>query len=247
MINFERRFIMSEFYLRDLLEEFRKLPAETEWVEFKEAKNDFHFDDIGKYFSAISNEANLKGQQYGWLIFGIHDKTRKILGSRYREDRAKLDSLKQEIARQTTSNLTFIEIHELFYTEGRVVMFQIPAAPKGVPVAWKGHYYGRNGESLVPLNIQEIEFIRSQASNEDWSVQICDGATLEDLDSEALLKARYEYKKKNPKFAEEVDDWDDITFLNKAKVTIQGKITRTAIILLGKPESEHFLSPSIAK
>lgn len=42
---------------------------EDEIVEFKEAKRDFHFEDIGKYFSAISNEANLKQKQYGWLIW----------------------------------------------------------------------------------------------------------------------------------------------------------------------------------
>lgn len=233
--------------LKGLLEKFRKLPSETEWIEFKEAKSNFHFDEIGKYFSAISNEANIKGQQCGWLIFGIHDKSRKIVGSLYRANRSDLDSLKHEIAKQTSNNLTFIEIHELSYEEGRVVMFQIPAAPKGVPIAWKGHYYGRNGESLGPLNIQEIEFIRNQGTNEDWSAQICDGATLNDLDGDAILKARIEYKNKHSKFADEVDEWDDMTFLNKAKVTIQGQITKTAIILLGKPESEHFLSPSIAK
>jgi len=233
--------------LKGLLEKFRKLPSETEWIEFKEAKSNFHFDEIGKYFSAISNEANIKGQQCGWLIFGIHDKSRKIVGSLYRANRSDLDSLKHEIAQQTSNNLTFIEIHELSYEEGRVVMFQIPAAPKGVSIAWKGHYYGRNGESLGPLNIQEIEFIRNQGTNEDWSAQICDGATLNDLDGDAIIKARIEYKNKHPKFADEVDKWDDMTFLNKAKVTIQGQITKTAIILLGKPESEHFLSPSIAK
>ena len=42
------------------LSELMSLPSETEWVEFKEAKNDFNFDDIGKYFSALANEANLK-------------------------------------------------------------------------------------------------------------------------------------------------------------------------------------------
>jgi ATP-dependent DNA helicase RecG len=41
-------------------------------------------------------------------------------------------------------------------------MFQIPAAPRGIPVAWEGHYYGRDGESLGALNIQEIEQIRNQ-------------------------------------------------------------------------------------
>ena len=47
------------------LTELLALPAETEWVEFKEAKNNFDFDDLGKYFSALSNEANLKGQPWG--------------------------------------------------------------------------------------------------------------------------------------------------------------------------------------
>jgi len=41
--------------------------------------------------------------------------------------------------------------------------------------------------------------------------------------------------------------WDDITFLNKAKLTIKGKITNTAIILVGKDESEHFLLPAVCK
>ena len=41
-----------------------------------------------------------------------------------------------------------------------------------------------------------------------------------------------------------MDGWDDLTFLNKAKVCIDGQITRTAIILLGKPESTHYLSPA---
>jgi len=229
------------------IDEFRALPKETEWIEFKEAKNDFHFNEIGEYFSALSNEANLKNKEYGWLIFGIEDKTRKVVGSQYRSNRANLDSLKYEIANKTTNRITFVEIHELNLPEGRVIMFQIPAAPQGIPVAWEGHYYGRESESLSPLNIQEIEQIRNQVKRYDWSAQICDGAEIKDLDPKAIEKARAEYKKKHDKIANEVDEWDDVTFLNKAKVTIQGKITHTAIILLGKEESEHFLSPYIAK
>ena len=44
-----------------------------------------------------------------------------------------------------------------------------------------------------------------------------------------------------------MDRWNDTTFLNKAKVCIEGKITRAAVILLGKSESEHFLFPAIAR
>ncbi|GJQ22875.1 transcriptional regulator [Candidatus Brocadia sapporoensis] len=238
---------MTQEELKKLLDEFVALPSETEWLEFKEAKDNYDFHKLGEYFSALSNEANLKGKPSGWLIFGIDNKTRNIVGTRYRPHRNSLDSLKLEIANKTTNRITFMEIHELHLTEGRVIMFQIPAAPKGIPIAWEGHYYGRDGQSIGALNIQEIEQIRNQVKDYDWSAQICDGATIQELDPNAIIKAREKYKEKFPQKAQEVDKWDDIAFLNKSKVTIQDKITRTAIILLGKEESEHFLSPSIAK
>jgi ATP-dependent DNA helicase RecG len=42
-----------------------KTAGENEWFEFKEAKGQMDLDDLGKYFSALSNEANIKGQRYG--------------------------------------------------------------------------------------------------------------------------------------------------------------------------------------
>jgi ATP-dependent DNA helicase RecG len=233
--------------LQSKLDELLALPAEVEWVEFKEAKSNFDFDNLGKYFSALSNEANLKGQAYGWLIFGVRDKSRAVIGSNYRPSRPSLDSLKHEIAQNTTTHLTFEEIYELALSQGRVVMFQIPPALRGMPTAWKGHYYGRDGESIGPLNLSEIEQIRGQAIREDWSAKVCERAALNDLDPNALLFARAQYKEKHPKQAEEVDQWDDLTFLNKAKVCLNGLLTNAAIILLGKDESEHLLSPAVAR
>lgn len=221
------------------------LPNETEWVEFKEAKLNYDFNKIGKYFSALSNEANLKGKDYGWLVFGIN-RRHNIVGSEYRKNRADLDHLKHEISGHTTNHISFTEIHELHFPEGRVIMFQIPPAITGTPTAWKGQYFGREGESLVPLNLQKIDNIRSP-NIPDWSAQIVPEAILSDLDPVAVEKARVEYKVKHPSKAEEVDQWDNLTFLNKLKVTIQGKITNSAILLLGKEESEHFISPAVAK
>ena len=229
------------------LTELRNLPAETEIVEFKEAKATFDFSKLGKYFSALSNEANLKGKPFAWLVFGIENKHHNIVNTQFRPKRKDLDSLKSEIANKTTNRITFIEIHELSLPEGRVIMFQIPAAPKGFPIAFDGHYYGRDSEELVPLNLEEIERIRAQATTIDWSAAIIPNATLDDLDEEAIRVARVNFKSKFPEKAEEVDAWNDITFLNKAKITIKGKITRTAIILLGKEESDHFINPAEAK
>jgi ATP-dependent DNA helicase RecG len=222
------------------------LPAENEVVEFKEAKNGYDFTKLGKYFSALSNEANLKRRSAAWLVFGVKD-NHQVVGSSFRLSRKDLDNLKEEIANKTTNRITFVEIHEVQHGQGRVVMFEIPAAPKGLPIAFDGHYYGRDGEALSPLNLEEIERIRAQATAVDWSAALVPDAGLDDLDAEALLVARKNFKNKFPDKAGEVDGWDDATFLNKAKLTIKGKVTRTALLLLGKEESEHFLSPSEAK
>ena len=233
--------------LKHTLNSLCNLTAENEIVEFKEAKTGYDFTKLGKYFSALSNEANLKGKPYAWLVFGVENKKHGIVDSQFRPQRKDLDSLKSEIANKTSNRITFIEIYELNEPQGRVVMFQIPAAPKGFPIAFEGHYYGRDDEELSPLNLEEIERIRAQANTEDWSAAVVLDASLEDLDEEAIALARKNYKNKFSEKAAEIDGWDDVTFLNKAKLTIKGKITRTAIILLGKEEAEHFISPSEAK
>lgn len=215
---------------------------EDEVVEFKKAENNFDFDDLGKYFSALSNEANLRDKGFAWLVFGVHDKTREILGTSYKNSMKSLQKLKQDLSQHTTDNNTFRDIYELEVEGKRVLMFQIPAAPRGIPMAWLGHFYARRGESLAALDMNKYEEIRRQTVNEDWSKQIADGATITDLDEKAIMKAREGYKEHYPNQKKEVDSWSDEVFLNKAKITIDGKITHAAILLLGKPESLHFIN-----
>ena len=229
------------------LRKMMDLPAETEWIEFKEARNNFDFDDIGRYFSGLSNEANLYGKPTGWLLFGITDRSpRKIVGSNYRLTPPGLDRLKEQIAQHTNHQMTFAGVHELKVDGKRVVMFEIPAATRGIPTTWHGVAYGRIHESLGPLALHEIEEIRRQAPLDDWSAKACEGATYADLDPEAIAFAREEYKEKHQSLAGEVDEWDDASFLARAKVCSQGRITNAAIILLGKSEAAHLLAPAIA-
>jgi ATP-dependent DNA helicase RecG len=229
------------------LNDLRSLPGENEVVEFKEAKNSFDFNKLGRYFSAIANEANLSGKRFGWLVFGVENKNHNIVGTQFRPDKKDLDSLKSEVANKTTNRITFIDIYEIQVEGKRVLMLQIPAAPKGIPVGWEGHYYGRDNEELNALNIEEIERIRLQALAEDWSAAIIPDATIDDLDPIAIQVARLNYMNKFPANSIEVDKWNDETFLNKSKLLIKGKVTRTAIILLGKEESEHFINPAEVK
>jgi len=233
--------------LENILKNLRSIGRENEVVEFKEAKNQYDFDKIGKYFSSLCNEANLKNKRVAWLVFGIRDRDKSIVGSKFRSNRIDLDSLKAEIANHTTGRLTFIEIYEINESENRVILFEIPAAPRGIPIGWKGHYYGRDGEELNALNLEEVERIREQSRSEDWSATIIEEATINDLLPETIFKARESFKRKNPHLLEEINQWDDLTFLNKAKICIKGKITRTAILLLGKSESEYLINPATSK
>lgn len=230
--------------MKEMLKELLNLSTETEIVEFKEAKTQYSIDKLGKYFSALSNEANLKSAEHAFLVFGVRD-DRSIVGTNIGDKQ--INNYKAEIAGNTTSGLTFIEVHRIIENNKQVLIFQIPPAPKGMPISWKGHYYGRNGNSLSALNIQEIERIRIQVSTKDWSAQIIENASEFDLSDEALEMARRLFVIKNPQLKKEIESWDKITFLNKAKLAIKGKITNTAILLLGKSEVEHFISPAVAK
>jgi len=69
--------------------------GESEVVEFKEAKSNYDFDKLGRYFSALSNEANLKGLSAAWLVFGVNDR-QQVVGTRFRETPKQLQSLKRK-------------------------------------------------------------------------------------------------------------------------------------------------------
>ena len=214
---------------------------EHEVVEFKQATNDYDQDKIGRYFSAISNEANLKGLQYGWLVFGVDNKTRAIANSNYRSTRG-LETLKHEIANNATGGITFIDIFEVYDGNDRVVMFKIPAAVTAIPTAWKGHYYGRDGESLSYLSLNELDRLREQARR-DWSGQVIEESSVKNLDKNAMQIARDSYKTKQNRehISSEIDALSDEKFLTKLKLIIDGKLTNAAMVLLGNPDHDKLL------
>lgn len=102
---------MTTSELHNILETLLNLPAETEIVEFKKAENGFGDQELGQYFSALSNEANLKDKECAWLVFGVENKSHEVIGSNYKNSRPSLDAMKKAIADQTTGRITFIEIY----------------------------------------------------------------------------------------------------------------------------------------
>lgn len=220
---------------------------EDEVVEFKEATTNYSFKDIGKYFSALSNEANLRNKREAWLVFGVPN-NRKIVGTEYRKS-GSLQSLKKELAANTNERLTFLEIYETTLEGKRIVAFQIPPAIPGIPTTWNGAAFAREHESVSPLAMNKVDLIRSQIGM-DWSKEIVEGATLDDLDAKAVSYARQLFARKQRdrvKSQEILETLSDIEVLNKAGITFKGQITKTALLLLGKSESAFYFDGFIPR
>lgn len=222
--------------------------SENEVGEFKKAENNFDFDDLGKYFSALSNEANLRGLDFAWLIFGYDEKKHEIVGTSYKNGEGALNNLKHDFSQHTTDGQTFREIIPIEVDGKRILMFKIPASPRNIVMKWKGIAYGRDGESLKPLNQSKQDEIRRQTPAPDWSAEIVPDATIEDLDEVAIAKARKMFKKVHSRIPiEEVNRWSTEEFLSKCELMVNGKLTRGAIILLGKMFSDSKLRPAVAE
>lgn len=217
--------------------------VETEVVEYKAAKQNFDFESIGKYFSALSNEANLRTAECGWLLFGISN-DRKVKGTAYRKE-AKASSvglrrLKHEIAEHTNGGMTFEEIYEFEIEGKRIVAFQIPPATFATPTTWRGVPWSRENESLAEMPQFKLEAIYGQ-NRPDWSRRIAYDAAMEDLDPEAVAFACRKYVEKFEVNQPAVRDLDENSILRKMGLVIRGHVTNAALVLLGRPEAVVFL------
>ena len=238
---------MTEKELQNyLLENYPKENAKCEWKEFKSIKNSFcgnERDDVISYVSAI---ANMEG---GSLVVGVHDKTLEIVGTdTYNYDRPK--AILRLTERCTNLSSEGLDIEEFITddTHKTVWVIHIPKHLPKRPVYAHNKAWQRIEDSLVEVTLERLNAILSESLTvDDWSAGIIPDATIEDLDPIAIRKKKKKFVELYPKRETEVALWDDAKFLNKTGFTIKGKITRAAIIILGRKESEYFLTPSVCK
>lgn len=239
---------MKEQELKEFIAKYYSRENEScEWKEFKELKHAVSgkdMDDIISYVSAISN---MNG---GTLVVGVKDQKLDIIGIQdfynYTPENLKFRVL--DLCTNLPSENFYVDEYITDDTKKTVWIIHIPKhQPRRVVIAHTKAYM-RIGDSLVEMTEERHnKILHELIIDDDWTAKIVPDATIEDLDKDAIEKARKEYKKRNPKYAEEMESWNDEKFLNKAKLLIHGKITRTAILLLGKEESEHFINPSVMK
>ena len=230
--------------LTELLDSCIKTYArENRFLEFK--SNHVSPEDLGKYISALSNGACLEREENGYLFFGVDDESHEVVGTSFDIATAKKggQDLELYLRVNVTPKINF-QIERFSYKENEncpVSVFIIPAASEQ-PTCFQNVPYIRVNSSTTNLRDYH-DWMRSiYNSRSDWSKEIIPEANLSDLDCDAIKKARLGFAERYPDKKEYIDSLDDVSFLDKAKITIGGKITRTALLLLGKEESSHYLN-----
>jgi len=192
---------------------------EGELCEFKEAKTRYDFEKLVKYCAALANEGG------GDFVLGVTDKRpRRVVGTRaFRQPERTRASLIQHLHLN-------VDFSVLNHPDGRVLVFHVPSRPLGTPVKYKGIYWQREGDSLVPMSEDRLREIFTEAGS-DFSAGICDAATIDDLDPASIedFRRRWIAKSGNNNLATLSHE----QLLNDVEALVDGKLTYAALILFG--------------
>lgn len=219
------------------IEELQRLRESEDHVEFKEAKRNYpfaggkHTDPKDRRHCVLGYVVALANECGGRLVLGMADhRPHTVVGSNFAED--KVGELVDEIYKRLGIR---VQYEELYSEDGkRVLVLTVPSRPIGRLLKFEGVPLMRTGESLREMSDAEIFRILSE-QEPDFSAQICEGLTMDDLDKEAIkaMKIQYADKQKNPTF-QNLPDEQVLTDLELLK---SGKLNYAALVLLGKSEA----------
>ncbi|TAL64845.1 MAG: transcriptional regulator [Burkholderiaceae bacterium] len=211
-----------------------------EWASLRSNVSGRKGEDLVSYVSAL---ANMDG---GCLVIGVRDRTLEITGIRDFADYTPENVVHRILGK--TPNLPSmglrVEVLRTSDTAATVWLVHVPRHSPRQPVYAHDKAWQRDGDSLTELRTDRHQAILSEAlSGQDWSAVPVPGATLDDLDSQALQLARKQFAAKNSqeRWASDIGQWTDTEFLDRARLGANGILTRAALLLLGKPESTHKL------
>ena len=226
-------------YTRLLKQQIETIKKENRFLEFK--SNYQEAVKLGRYISALSNGACLDRQDFAYLYFGVDDETLDIKGTSFDVSKVKAQgnqSLEIYLRQYIFPKINFDIDEFMFEDKQRVVIFKIPAAV-GEPTTFMNKPYVRMDSHVTELTPYTHLMRDIYTSKVDWTAQIIEDATIEDLDTDAVRLAREGYKLRFPDYAEEMHLWSDEVFLDKANLTQDGQITRAAMLLVGKKEKAY--------
>jgi ATP-dependent DNA helicase RecG len=188
-------------------------------LEFKEAKQNYHFEKLVEYCVALANEGG------GKIVLGVTDRRpRRIVGTAAFAEPGRTEAgLHDRLSHR-------IPVEELRTAEGRVLVVHVPARLPGTAWQIDGRYLKRAGDELTGLGDTELRTIFAE-TGADFSAETCPGASMDGLSPQAIeiFRARWAIKTRDERKAR----WTDEQTLANAELLVDGRITYAALILFG--------------
>ena len=193
--------------------------AENESLEFKQAQKQFDSEKLTHYCVALANEGG------GKLILGVTDKfPRQVVGTKA------FPNIGRTRAQLLDRLHLRIDLEEIQHPDGRILVVHVPSRPIGRPVEYRGAYWMRSDDALVPMTPEKLQQIFAEAEP-DFSAQSCKKATFGDLDLQAIEGFRKRWHRKSGN--EELLSSTPEQLLEDAELISEGHITYAALILFG--------------
>jgi ATP-dependent DNA helicase RecG len=216
-----------------LLEEWMK-DKEGENLEFKSARGGFHFEELGKYCCALANEGG------GRIVLGVTDaRPRQVVGTKAFDQP---ERTRKGLCERIPLAIDFEEInHPDCAPDSRVLVFNVPPRPLGIPIKYDGRYWMRKEDSLVEMSEDRLRDIFAE-SGHDFSADVCPGVTLADLDAPAVEDFRRRWiakaaKAEDQALVERLQSLSPEQLLMDAEAIVDGKLTYAALILFGTQQA----------
>lgn len=215
------------------LEEWMRC-KEGENFEFKEWKTGHNYEEFARYCCALANEGG------GRFILGVTDKRpRRVVGSKAFPQP---EQTRKKICQQIPLAIDFEEIHHPDCSPGsRVLVFEIPARPVGIPIKYDGRYWMRKEDSLTEMSEEKLREAFAE-SGHDFSADICVGLTLDQLDPAAIEDFRRRWiakanKAEDKLLAERLASLTHEQLVTDTEAVIDGNLTYAALILFGTAQA----------
>lgn len=213
-----------------LLEEWMK-GKEGENLEFKRAETRFSHTELCKYCSALANEGG------GRIILGVTDsRPRQVVGSKAFDQP---ERTRKGVCEHIPLAVDFEEIDHPDCSPGsRVLVFNVPARPVGIPIKYDGRYWMRKEDSLVEMSEERLREIFAE-SGHDFSADVCPGLTMDDLEPNAIEDFRRRWiakarKAEDESLAERLTALSHEELLTDAEAMVGGQLNYAALVLFGK-------------
>lgn len=215
------------------LEEWMK-GKEGENLEFKEAKGGFHFENLCKYCCALANEGG------GQMILGVTDaRPRRVVGTQAFDQP---ERTRKGLCERIPLAIDFEEIHHPDCgPNSRVLVFHVPARPVGTPIKYDGRYWMRKEDTLTEMSEDKLRQVFAE-SGHDFSADICEGLTLDQLDRSAIEDFRRRWiakanRAEDKQLADRLASLSHEELLTDAEAMVGGKLTYAALILFGTAQA----------